>query len=217
MATRQKARTAPELDRDALTDTFREQLATGDVSDAIAANMALPPLLSPRGQSARVERCVWRNVTLSDTRAPGLRMRDALVESCDLANADLAGGLLDRVEFHSTRLTGATCTEAQFKSVLFRECKLDFLGLRMAKLSQCVFEKCNLTDADFYDADLSGNTFRGCDLSRADLSHAKLKDADIRDCRLDGIRGMPANTEGLIISPDQAPLLITLFGVRVAG
>jgi uncharacterized protein YjbI with pentapeptide repeats len=85
----------------------------------------------------------------------------------------------------------------------------------MARLQQCVFERCNLTDADFYSADLSGTIFRNCDLSRADLSHAKLSGADIRNCRLDGLRGTPATMEGLIISPDQAPLLITLFGVRV--
>jgi uncharacterized protein YjbI with pentapeptide repeats len=59
--------------------------------------------------------------------------------------------------------------------------------------------------------------FRGCDLSRADISHAKLTGADLRDCRLDGMRGAPDAMDGLIISPDQAALLITLFGVRVEG
>jgi uncharacterized protein YjbI with pentapeptide repeats len=52
-------------------------------------------------------------------------------------------------------------------------------------------------------------------LSRADVSHARLGGADIRDCRLDGLRGLPASMEGLRISADQAPLVVTLFGVRV--
>jgi uncharacterized protein YjbI with pentapeptide repeats len=85
----------------------------------------------------------------------------------------------------------------------------------MARLEHCVFERCNLTEADFYSADLTGVIFRKCDLSRADLSHAKLAGADIRDCRIDGMRGTPATMAGLLISADQAPLLITLFGVRV--
>jgi uncharacterized protein YjbI with pentapeptide repeats len=80
-----------------------------------------------------------------------------------------------------------------------------------------VFERCNLAEADFYGADLTGVIFRGCDLSRADISHAKLSGADLRDCRLDGMRGVPDAMDGLIISPDQAALLITLFGVRVEG
>ncbi|HZD76249.1 MAG TPA: pentapeptide repeat-containing protein, partial [Acidobacteriaceae bacterium] len=91
----------------------------------------------------------------------------------------------------------------------------DFALFRMAHLERCVFEKCNLIEADFYGADLTGAIFRGCDLSRADISHATLTGADLRDCRLDGMRGKPDAMDGLIISPDQAALLITLFGVRV--
>jgi uncharacterized protein YjbI with pentapeptide repeats len=215
MAGKPKGRIAPRIDEALLTETFSEQLASGSVHDALAADMALPPLLSPRGQPATIDRCVWRSVTLSDPKAQRLRMRDARIEHADLANIDLTSSLLERVEIVSTRLTGATCNEAQFKSVLFQECKLDLAMLRMARLQQCVFEQCNLAEADFYGADLSGAIFRKCDLSRADISHAKLTGADIRDCRLDGMRGTPDSMAGLVINPDQAPLLITLFGVRV--
>jgi uncharacterized protein YjbI with pentapeptide repeats len=215
MATKIKGRIAPDIDFELLTETFAEQLPSGQVADAIASDTAIPPLLSPRGQPTRVDRCLWNSVTLADPKANGLRMYDARIENSDLANADLTRSFFERVEIISTRLTGATCTEAQLKSVLFKECKLDFALLRMARLQQCIFEKCILTDADFYGADLSGTIFRDCDLSRADISQAKLAGADIRNCRLDGLRGTPITMDGLIISPDQAALLITLFGVRV--
>jgi uncharacterized protein YjbI with pentapeptide repeats len=215
MATKTKGRIAPQIEEEFLADTFVQQLATGQVSDATVSNTALPQLLSPRGQAARIDRCIWNSVTLADPKANGLRMQDARIENSDLASINLTGGSLERVEVLSTRLTGATCAEAQLKSVLFRECKLDFAFLRMTRLHLCVFESCNLTDADFYGADLSGTILRDCDLSRADLSQAKLTGADIRGCRLDGLRGTPATMAGLIISPDQAPLLITIFGVRV--
>jgi uncharacterized protein YjbI with pentapeptide repeats len=215
MATKTKDRIAPQIDIDLLTDTFAEQLESGLVIDATASDMALPPLLSPRGQPTRVDRNVWNAITLVDLKANGLRMQDTRIENSDLANVVLTGSILERVEIISTRLTGATCAEAQLKSVLFRECKLDFAQLRMTRLQQCVFEKCNLTDADFYGADLSGTIFRDCDLSRTDLSQAKLVNADIRGCRLDGLRGTPSTMGGLIINPDQAALLITLFGIRV--
>jgi uncharacterized protein YjbI with pentapeptide repeats len=215
MPNKVKGRIAPRIEIETLTETFREQLATGEAKDAIISEAALPSLLSPRGQSIAVDRCLWRRVTLADPKAQRLCVRDTVIESCDLANIDLTGSRLERVEITSTRLTGLTCTEAKLKSVLFRDCKMDFALVRMAKLENCIFENCNLTDADFYDADLSRNIFRECDLSRADISHAKLTGADIRDCRLDGIRGLPSNLDGLIISPDQAALLITLFGVRV--
>ncbi len=215
MATKTKGRIAPQIEIELLTETFAEQLPSGLVSDATASDTTLPPLHSPRGQPIRVDRCVWSSVTLADLKAHGLRMQDARIDNSDLANVVLTGSSMERAEITSTRLTGATCTEAQLKSVLFRECKLDFALLRMARLQQCVFEKCILTDADFYGADLSGTIFHNCDLSRADISQAKLAGADIRNCRLDGLRGTPITMDGLIISPDQAALLITLFGVRV--
>lgn len=186
------------------------------MSDATASGIVIPPLYSPRGQSVRIDRCVWTSVTLADPKAHGLNLNDARIENSDLANIDLKSSFQERVEITSTRLTDATFTDAHLKSVLFKECKLDLTFLRMARLQQCVFERCNLTDADFYGADLSGTIFRDCDLSRADVSQARLAGADVRSCRLDGLRGTPITMDSLTISPDQAPLLITLFGVRVA-
>jgi uncharacterized protein YjbI with pentapeptide repeats len=215
MAPKNKARIAPRIDVDLLTENFEEQLASGHACDAIASNTTLPALESPRGQPVRIDRCVWRTVTLSNPAATRFSLQDARIESSDLANIDLTRATLDRVEISTTRLTGATFTEAQLKNVLFQDCKLDLALLRRARLQQGVFERCNLTDADFYSADLTGTIFRNCDLSRADLSQARLAGADIRNCRLDGLRGTPATMEGLVISPDQASLLITLFGVRV--
>ncbi|HZD76744.1 MAG TPA: pentapeptide repeat-containing protein [Acidobacteriaceae bacterium] len=215
MAGKPKGRIAPRIDEALLTETFFEQLASGTVHDALVAERELPSLSSPRGQAASMEGCLWRAVMLSDPKAQRLRLRDARIEQSDLANIDMTGAALERIEILATRLTGATCGESQLKSVLFQECKLDFALFRMAHLERCVFEKCNLIEADFYGADLTGAIFRGCDLSRADISHATLTGADLRDCRLDGMRGKPVTMDGLIISPDQAALLITLFGVRV--
>jgi uncharacterized protein YjbI with pentapeptide repeats len=215
MVGKPKGRIAPRIDESVLGETFAEQLNLGAAADATATDTILPPLVSPRGQPVTIDGCVLRSVTLSDPKAQRLRIRDTRIQTADLANIDLTGSLLERVEIVSTRLTGAKCNETQLRSVLFQECKLDLAMFRMAKLQQCVFENCNLSEADFYEADLSGAIFRKCDLSRADITHANLAGANVRDCRIDGMRGTPASAADLVISPDQAPLLITLFGVRV--
>ena len=160
----------PDIELELLTGDFKEQLESGQVSDATLSNTELPPLQSPRGQSAGISRCSLRAVTITDPAAQRLRMQDTLIDSSDLANIDLSDSALERVEITSTRLTGGRFIEAHLKDVLFRECKLDLIQLRMGRLQQCMFEQCNLADADFYGADLSGTIFRGCDLSRADLS-----------------------------------------------
>src|ERR1700722_11912983 len=96
-----KGRIAPRLDDALLTPTFSEQLASGSIHDALLTDTALPPLLSPRGQSVSIEGCRLRGVTLSDPSAQRLRMRDAHVEDSDLANINLTGSVLERVEIRS--------------------------------------------------------------------------------------------------------------------
>ena len=210
-----KGRELPRLDVSVLEPNFEQQALSGEVADSSFTDGVLPPLQSARGQALRIDRCLLRSVSVPEPKARGLRMRDVRMESSQLANVDWAGGSFERVEIVSTRLTGSTFTEAKLKSVLFQECKLDLAVWRMAAFERCVFERCNLVEADFYGADLTGAVLHGCDLSGADVSHAKLAGADLRECRLDGMRGKPESMEGLVISPDQAALLITLFGVRV--
>jgi uncharacterized protein YjbI with pentapeptide repeats len=108
MAPKTKQRVAPDMEMDFLTETFVEQLAAGPVADAIARDLALPSLSAPRGEPVRVARCVWRNVTAADANARGLQLQDVIIESSDLANLNLSGGKLERVEIKSTRLTGTT-------------------------------------------------------------------------------------------------------------
>jgi uncharacterized protein YjbI with pentapeptide repeats len=214
MSAKPKGRIPPRIDLDRLEDNFLTQLASGSVYDARFSGQ-LPPLHSARDQRVSLMGCALQNVSLAETNARSLLLSDVRIESSDLANIDCTGSTFERVEIVGTRLTGAICTESQWKSVLFRECRLDLAILRMTTMQDCLFEDCNLNQADLYAADLTRAIFRRADLSRADVAQANLTRADIRDCRIDGMRGAPAAMDGLIISPDQAVLLITLFGVTV--
>jgi uncharacterized protein YjbI with pentapeptide repeats len=214
MPTKQKGRIAPRIDLNRLEGNFLTQLASGSVYDAHFSG-PLPPLHSARDQRVSILGCALQSVSTADTNARRLLLSDVRIENSDLANIDCTGSTFERVEFIGARLTGAICNESQWKSVLFRDCRLDLAMIRMATLHDCVFESCNLTQADLYSADLTGAIFRRSDLSRADVAQATLSGADIRDCRIDSMRGTPIATDGLTISPDQATLLITLFGVIV--
>ena len=214
MPARPKGRIPPRIDLDRLEDNFLAQLDTGSVYDAQFSGR-LPPLRSARDQRVSLMGCVLHNGSLADTSARQLLLSDVRIESSDLANVDCSGSTFERVEIVGTRVTGAVCNESQWKSVLFRDCRLDLAMMRMAHMQDCVFEDCNLAQADLYAADLTGAILRRSDLSRAEIAQANLARVDIRDCRIDGMRGAPATMEGLIISPDQAALLITLFGVIV--
>jgi uncharacterized protein YjbI with pentapeptide repeats len=215
MPAKHKGRVPPRIDLDRLEDNLTAQIASGSAYDARLSGGQLPPLHGARDQRVSLTGCALQNVSLADTNARRLFLSDVCIQCSDLANIDCSASTFERIEIIGTRLTGAIWNEAQWKSVLFRECRMDLAMARMAVMQDCVFEDCNLTQADLYAADLTGAIFRRCDLSRADIAQAKLAGADIRDCRIDGMRGTPAVMDGLTISPDQAVLLITLFGVMV--
>jgi len=120
MAAKPKGRIAPRIDEALLTETFSKQLASGSVHDALVADMALPPLVSPRGQAASIEGCIWRSITLSDPKAQRLRLRDARIESSDLANIDMAAAALERVEFLATRSPALYAAKRNGRACCFR-------------------------------------------------------------------------------------------------
>src|ERR1700679_3379345 len=81
MAGKPKGCIAPRIDEALLAENFSEQLASGSVHDALAVEMALPLLVSPRGQATSIEGCIWRSVTLSDPKAQRLHLRDRNIRS----------------------------------------------------------------------------------------------------------------------------------------
>jgi uncharacterized protein YjbI with pentapeptide repeats len=117
---------------------------------------------------------------------------DAVVGDLDWANRQARGLVARRVELHRCRLTGAELAEALLTDVVFMECRLDLVGLRMAKLDRVVFRDCRMAECDFYEASLTDVLFDHCELREATLSGVKLKRVELRRCDLAGLSGVEA-------------------------
>ena len=115
---------------------------------------------------------------------------DAVVDDLDWANRPAQGLAARRVELRRCRLTGAELAEAKLTDVTFTECRIDLVGLRMAKLDRVVFRDCRMTECDFYDASLTDVLFEHCELREATLTGVKLKRVELRRCDLAGLRGV---------------------------
>ena len=117
---------------------------------------------------------------------------DAVVGDLDWANRQARGLVVRRVELHRCRLTGAELAEATLTDVIFVECRLDLVGLRMAKLDRVVFRDCRMGECDFYDASLTDVLFEHCELREATFSGVKLERVELRRSDLAGLRGVEA-------------------------
>jgi uncharacterized protein YjbI with pentapeptide repeats len=117
---------------------------------------------------------------------------DAVADNLDWANRRARGVAARRVELRACRFTGAELAEATLSDVAFTDCRLDLVGLRVAKLERVVFRDCRMTECDFQDAALTDVLFENCELREATFTGVKLKRVELRGCDLTGLRSVEA-------------------------
>jgi uncharacterized protein YjbI with pentapeptide repeats len=143
---------------------------------------------------------------------------DLVARDLDWANRSLRGFSARRVELHRCRLTGSELAEATLSDVSFVECRLDLVGLRVAKLERVVFRDCRMEESDLGDATLADVLFERCELRQASLTGARLKRVELRGCGLAGLEGVEAVRGARMPWNDvleNAPLFAAALGVEI--
>jgi uncharacterized protein YjbI with pentapeptide repeats len=143
---------------------------------------------------------------------------DAVVNDLDWANRQARGLVARRVELRRCRLTGAELAEAMLSDVTFMDCRLDLVGLRIAKLERVVFRDCRMTECDLYEASLTDVLFEHCELREATFSGVKLKRVELRGCDLAGLRGVESLRGARIPWNDvleNGPLFAAALGLEI--
>lgn len=119
-------------------------------------------------------------------------LADAVVLDADWANRQARGAVVRRVELRRCRLTGTELAEASLTDVTFEECRLDLVGLRIAKLERVVFRDCRMAECDLFEATLTDVLFDRCELREATFSGVNVKRIELRGCELTGLQGAEA-------------------------
>jgi uncharacterized protein YjbI with pentapeptide repeats len=155
------------------------------------------------------------HVRASNCDLDNLRLRDALHDSCDWANASWNHAQVHRCVMEGCRMTGFTAGDARFEHTRFSKCKLDLSVFHRTEFTSCWFEQCILHDASFEEARLIDVVFRNCDLRNARLARARLERCDLRGSMLEGLQAEPGEVRGVLVEPSQAIDLVRLMGVRI--
>ena len=145
-------------------------------------------------------------------------LADAVATDRDWANEQRRGVSLLRAELRLCRLTGSELAEGTLLDVTFADCRLDLVGLRMAKLERVVFRDCRMAECDLYEATLTDVLFERCELRKATLRNAKLKRVELRGCDLTGLDGVEALRGARLPWNDvleNAPLFATALGIEI--
>lgn len=191
-------RTPPVLD-DELDAVERTVLEDGDGWEGLAVSGDLSGQVAARVDIAA---CRVTGARFVAAELPHLRLRDVVLEDCDLAGAALDDVVATRVELRRCRLTGLVASGARWRDVAFVDCQMDDATLRRATWERCEVVGCRLRGAD-----LTGGRFTASALLRSDLTGATLTGAAMGGTRLhgstvEGLVGAEA-LRGVVIGRDQ--------------
>jgi uncharacterized protein YjbI with pentapeptide repeats len=141
---------------------------TGDLSGRVAARVD-------------ISGCRIAGASFVAAELPHLRLRDVVLEDCDLAGAVLDDVVARRVELRRCRLTGLVASRSRWQDVAFVDCHLDDATFR-----RVMWERAELIGCRLRRADLTGSRFTASALLRCDLTGAVLSEATMAGTRLHG-------------------------------
>ena len=159
-----------------------------------------------RADKVEVVESRFNRVRATGSELRGLRLRDVVLEGCDLSGAILEGAKFERVAFVDCRLSGAVLSAASLRHVTFSECRMDQVSLRMTTATGLRLHGCDLRACDLYSATMQDTEFLGCDLSGADVTSARLGGSQFHRSLLDGLSGVLALRD-VVIDAEQAVVI----------
>jgi uncharacterized protein YjbI with pentapeptide repeats len=166
------------------------------------------------GQSARdceINESRVVGATFIGTTLDGIRIRDTVIESCDLSGARLGDADLTRVEFRNCKMPAIDLAAARLFDVLFSDSKLDNANFRMINGEHVRFDHVSLRAGDFYAAHVAHAQFLDCDLTASQLSQAELAGVHLHGSNLEGLKGAIHLRNAVIDSTQVLPLALGVF------
>jgi uncharacterized protein YjbI with pentapeptide repeats len=148
-------------------------------------------LSDSRAPGVAIREARLRATRLAGAEMEGLELTDVELSGCDLANlrAGPQGGWI-RVRGANCRMTGLTFNDGVLRDVSLHGCRIDLASFGGARLQRVTFEECDLSQTDFLEAELDGVRFTGCQMAGTDLRGARMHRCELRSNRLDGLLGV---------------------------
>src|SRR3954454_6185164 len=172
-----------------------DRLDDGDPAD-LAKNADLD---SGRFDGLHLTRLELPGATVTSSRFTGLDadeadLRGARLSEVELDRVHLPVVRAARVQWRDVRLNGRIggleSYEAQCRSVHVDGCKIDYLNLRGAELTDVAFSDCLIGELDLLTAVARRVRFDNARIGRLNVQHAKLHDVDLRGASLDAVDGV---------------------------
>lgn len=185
-----------------------EQLLTdGVIQDCEITNQT--------GYKVCFDRLRFTNTTFRGINLNKAEFTDVVFENCDLSNINLNESIFHRVIFHKCKLLGVDLSGSTLRNVVFDTCYADYAVLRFANAKLVKLMNSSFAKADFFSMNISSIIFEETNLDQSQFSQTKLGGIDLSSCDFESLGASLEDLQGCIISPMQAAVFASLFGLVV--
>ena len=158
--------------------------------------------------------CRWSNVNFGDADAPidltGARISGTEIADCRADTWNMTRGNLLHTEISGTRIGAGVVYDSVWEKVRFTDCRISYLNLRGAKLTDVEFRDCKIDEIDLDRAKVSRVAFTGSSVGVFQCESATLGNVDIRGLEPHKISGVHS-LRGATIDDTQLMLFAELF------
>src|SRR5262249_41883690 len=118
-----------------------------------------------------------------------VRIRDAVLHTCDLSNLALVEPSLIRVELRDCRVSGLTFEGGRFEDVAFYGCRGEMVSWIDVRGTRLAISECEWPDADFRATAFTVLLISGSELPRSQWTGARLASTRLAATGLDSVSG----------------------------
>lgn len=198
-----------------LEDGDPDELGRDADLDGVRYADLVVPTLDLRG--ARVASSQWAGLSADEMDVRGARFSEVALDRVNVPVVRAARSQWRDVVV-SGRLGSVEAYEAQWRSVHVTGCKVSYLNLRGAEVTDLAFTDCVIEELDLLEVVARRVRMTGTRVGQLNVQHADLQDVDLRGATFDGVDGV-LGLRGATVSPDQlgllAPLLAAGLGLDV--
>lgn len=158
--------------------------------------------------------CRWSNVNFGDAEAPidltGARISGTEITDCRADTWTMPRGNLQHTEITGTRIGAGVVYDSVWDKVLFTNCRISYLNLREAKLTDVEFRDCKIDEIDLDRAKVGRVAFPESTVGAFQCEGATLGNVDLRGLQPHKISGVHS-LRGATIDDAQLMLFAELF------
>lgn len=140
----------------------------------------------------------------------GARLSGTRVEDCRADTWTMPRGSLLHTEMSGTRIGAGVCHDSVWEKVVVKNCRISYLNLRSAKLTDVEFRDCVIDEIDLDRAEVSRVSFPGSTIGVLQMEGSRLGNVDLRGLQPHRISGVQS-LRGATIDETQMMIFAELF------